>query len=382
MIAYNNFEFNTGAYDLEDRLPKAAVMTVDARNNWWGTTSGTAIQGRIFDFNDDYTIGSVLYTPVLSAAAATAPAYVRSVILDPPSPVGIQTVTFEVLFSRKMNPEVAPQVAFVSPIVGWTTRTPMPAPRAWLAAATAPNGKIYAIGGGNLSGYLTTVEEFMPWFTYSGFYGGSWPAPDRYRTQYDFTALIPRGTYTLTIGAAVGGDGIAIALNSAYTFTVDYAGYINDTSPPATPMVTACAAHTPDTLSATWSAQDPESAVDRYQYAIGLTPGGIEVVNWTFTTLTEVTRANLSLIAGQTYYLSVKARNEAGLWSEAGSVGVVAGSGTCESNQTPTPTMPLADWCAVEVGALHFVFFSVRGRLAARNNHVPRVCAQECYSCD
>ncbi|MEE8391923.1 MAG: PKD domain-containing protein, partial [Anaerolineae bacterium] len=41
-------------------------------------------------------------------------------------------------------------------------------------------------------------------------------------------------------------------------------------------------------------------------------------------------RTGLNLTAGQTYYVSVKARNEGGLWSEAGvSSGVVAGSGTC-----------------------------------------------------
>ncbi len=152
----------------------------------------------------------------------------------------------------------------------------------------------------------------------------------------DFNTLVPRGTYILTVQSAMGSDGIQIAKNSATAFTVDYAGYINDTTPPPAPTVAACAAATPDTLSAHWSASDPESTIDRYQYAIGLTPGGAEVVNWTFTTLTEATRTGLTLIAGQTYYVSVKARNEGGLWSVAGSVGVVAGSGGCSTNE-PAP---------------------------------------------
>jgi PKD repeat protein len=163
-----------------------------------------------------------------------------------------------------------------------------------------------------------------------------WPAPNIYRATYDFSTLVPRGTYTLTVQGAVGADGIQIAPHSATTFTVDYAGYINDTTPPPAPTVIACAAATPDTLSARWSASDPESTIDRYQYAIGLTPGGAEVVNWTFTPLTETTRTSLTLIAGQTYYVSVKARNEGGLWSQAGSVGVVAGSGGCSTNE-PAP---------------------------------------------
>ena len=71
-----------------------------------------------------------------------------------------------------------------------------------------------------------------------------------------------------------------------------------------------------------------------YSYAIGTTPGGGEVVNWTNTTATSFTRTGLGLIAGYTYYISVKARNEGGLWSEAGTpAGLVAGSGTCTTNR-------------------------------------------------
>jgi PKD repeat protein len=211
--------------------------------------------------------------------------------------VGIQTVAFDVLFSREMNPEVAPTLSFAGPVT-------------------------------------STV--------YTGFYGGAWPAPNRYRVLYDFSTSVPRGAYTLTVQGAAGTDGIRITPHSSTAFTVDYAGYINDTTPPPAPTVAACAAATPDTLSARWSASDPESAIDRYQYAIGLTPGGAEVVNWTFTPLTEATRTGLTLIAGQTYYVSVKARNEGGLWSVAGSVGVVAGSGTCAS----TEPAPQADFTA------------------------------------
>jgi hypothetical protein len=131
----NNFEFNPGAYDVEDLVPKTTLMTVNARNNWWGTTSSAVIQQRIWDFNDDYNLGTVLYSPVLTEPSALAPAYVRAITLTPESPVGIQTVAFDVLFSREMNPEVAPVLSFAD---------------------------------------------------YSGFYGGTWPAPNRYRALYDF----------------------------------------------------------------------------------------------------------------------------------------------------------------------------------------------------
>jgi hypothetical protein len=94
------------------------------------------------------------------------------------------------------------------------------------------------------------------------------------------------------------------------------------------------------TLSASWSAYDPDSVITLYSYAIGTTPGGGEVVNWTNTMATSFTRTGLGLIAGHTYYISVKARNEGGLWSEAGTpAGLVAGSGTCTTNNTA----PVAD---------------------------------------
>ncbi len=45
----------------------------------------------------------------------------------------------------------------------WTTKSPMPTARNYLVAATASNGKIYAIGGSNSSGtVLATVEEYNP----------------------------------------------------------------------------------------------------------------------------------------------------------------------------------------------------------------------------
>ncbi len=102
-ISGNNLEFNKGAYDVEDRIPKTTLTTVPANNNWWGTTNNAAIEQRIWDFGDDYNMGQVLYALKASGPVQTAPAYVRSVTLDPPSPVGIQTAAFDVQFSRPMD---------------------------------------------------------------------------------------------------------------------------------------------------------------------------------------------------------------------------------------------------------------------------------------
>jgi len=630
MILGNNFEFNTGTYDVENLIPKTTVMTVDARNNWWGTTSGTTIRQRIWDFNDDYNLGTVLYTPVLTAPDATAPAYVRAITLTPESPVGIQTVTFDVLFSREMDTGKNPLLRFPSGYHGlpntWQTFTTdnsgitsnyisaqgginndtagnvwigtwgggvsvfattgqwsnyntsnsgLPHDRVnsvafdtignrWFATdgglsvwyangvwetfnssnSPLPNNYIVplaidgndnkwvgvAYGGGvsvmNADGswynynttnsglvsndiYCITIdEENNKWFgtgsgisvlksdgtwrsyttsnseltsnsihalmvdknqnvwiggpsmgvnvlrpdntwvfynttnsglandyvraiaedgkgnVWFGTWGGgvsvlntnntwisyntansglsqiyvpsifidnlgskwivlecsggggcgagvsvlweaeeytivdnpNWLAHNLYRASYDFSTLVPRGIYALTVSGAqvpetvgsgtlilpIPGGGMEIASNSAYTFTVDYAGYINDTTAPPASTVTACAAATPDSLSATWSAFDPDSAIDKYQYAIGTTDGDSDIISWIITPLTETTRVSLTLVAGQIYYFSVKARNEAGLWSEAGSAGVVAGSDTCVS----TEPMPEVDFNA------------------------------------
>jgi hypothetical protein len=72
-------------------------------------------------------------------------------------------------------------------------------------------------------------------------------------------------------------------------------------------------------LSANWSvSEDPHSALARYYYAIGTSPGATDVVGWTDNWYNQqATVSGLSLIDGQTYYFSVKAENGAGLQSAA-----------------------------------------------------------------
>jgi len=73
------------------------------------------------------------------------------------------------------------------------------------------------------------------------------------------------------------------------------------------------------TLSANWTpSSDPNSAIARYYYAIGTTPGATDVLGWTDNWFNDTaTATGLSLIDGQTYYFSVKAENGAGLQSAA-----------------------------------------------------------------
>ncbi len=72
-------------------------------------------------------------------------------------------------------------------------------------------------------------------------------------------------------------------------------------------------------MSANWSAStDSISGISGYQYAIGTTAGGTNVVGWTSVgNVLSVTRTGLSLNVGTTYYFSVKATDNAGLVGSA-----------------------------------------------------------------
>jgi hypothetical protein len=92
-------------------------------------------------------------------------------------------------------------------------------------------------------------------------------------------------------------------------------------------------------LSANWEpATDAESGIKGYQYAIGTTPGGANVADWTsIANLLGVTKTELSLTAGQTYYFSVKAVNGAGLVGDA-----ATSRGQTVGTTTSPPSAPAA----------------------------------------
>lgn len=587
LIQGNNLEGNLGLYDIENLISQADLATIPAQSNWWGTIDNITIDARIWDFNDEYNLGQVLYALKQSDPVQNAPAYMRSVSIDPPSPVGIQEVEFEVQFSRPMETNITPELYFHSIKDGnWTVYNSINSdlPFDWVpsivtdpdgshwfgtsgrgvahfdgsnwtiynrlnsglpddnvvaiivdsdgshwfgtlfggvahfdglnwkvynstnsglphntvrkiatdpdgshwfvtnggvahfdgstwtvyntsnsglpnnilhAISIDPNGSIwfgtdgqgvayfdrsnwtiyntsnsgltndfvYSIvadsdgsiwmgtGGGGvakLTGsewkiYNTSNSELpgnyvhvihvdsdgshwfgcgpvakfdgMNWVIYSmtnsglpindvrsinidsdgshwfGTDGGGiaklmisphfnivdnpkWLTDDRYQSTYDINTFVSRDIYSLVVQTALGADGIEIAAYSTYTFTVDYTGAIGDTISPMAPIVIACADSSPDTLSAQWTAADLDISITLYRYAIGSTPGGTDVVNWTNTTENSFIRSGLGLISGQTYYISVMARNAGGLWSDASTPpGVVAGSGLCTSTQ-------------------------------------------------
>ncbi len=106
--------------------------------------------------------------------------------------------------------------------------------------------------------------------------------------------------------------------NNSNTGFIQRGTWTVDSTAPTTPAVTDDGAFTASAtqLHAAWSSSDAESGIAEYQYAIGTTSGGTEVVTWTSTgTTASVTRTGLTLTNGTTYYSSAKARNGAGSWS-------------------------------------------------------------------
>ncbi|MEW5766519.1 MAG: Ig-like domain-containing protein [bacterium] len=156
----------------------------------------------------------------------------------------------------------------------------------------------------------------------------------------DYKIALPVGSYKIQAEKSeyIGSNVLSITLNSGDTLQADFVLRTKDLTPPTRPVVTDDGDVTSDKtkLHAKWSASDPESGIVEYQYAIGTTSGGTNVVGWTSVGLaTEVTKNGLNLTWGQTYYFAVKAKNGVGLWSKVG-----ISNGIRVDDSTP-PTKPV-----------------------------------------
>jgi hypothetical protein len=154
----------------------------------------------------------------------------------------------------------------------------------------------------------------------------TWISDSTWRATFDVTTLTPRGTYTVSVSSARGTDGIEIASDTRFHVTIDYAGQITDQTAPGMVVVRAGGGNSgPGSVEGAWGGSDPDSSITGYRYAIGTAPGSADVVNWTKTTSPRLSRIGLGLTPGQTYWLSVQARNAGGLWSNVALDGFTAG---------------------------------------------------------
>jgi subtilisin family serine protease len=166
------------------------------------------------------------------------------------------------------------------------------------------------------------------------FTDGQWLSPTRFQASYDFDANVSPGFYTVQTDGAFGGDGMAAYAGSNATFQVAFGGGVT-LDPPAPPQVVAQTDGSLTQLAASWQANSPN--LDQYRYGIGTTPGGRDVVGWTYLTGTSFTRGDLALKSGQSYYVTVGARNTSGLWSiDAVSNVVIGGQRTASKLYLPS----------------------------------------------
>jgi parallel beta-helix repeat protein len=88
-VTGNNFVDNT-LYDVE-----AGASAVDAANNWWGSTDRAAIATKIYDSNDDFSLGTIIYSPFLTSANPNAPGSPADLMLPSATASPTDGVTFQ-----------------------------------------------------------------------------------------------------------------------------------------------------------------------------------------------------------------------------------------------------------------------------------------------
>ena len=124
-------------------------------------------------------------------------------------------------------------------------------------------------------------------------------------------------------------EGVTLSGSDFYYRSEDNAGNVEtekslevkiDSSPPWVPVVIDDGAFTNSEtqLHARWLSE-AKSGISEYQYSIGTWQGGTDVLDWVSAGEdTEDTVTGLDLVNGQTCYFGVKARSNAGLWSDVG----------------------------------------------------------------
>jgi len=113
IIRFNNILHNR-PYEMQQHVQFSGLPSYDvlATNNYWGTSNQDSLAKWIWDFYDDFDLGKVNYDSVHSEPIRLAPGFLESISLNPSSPVGSETVTFILTFSKPMDISAKPTVTF------------------------------------------------------------------------------------------------------------------------------------------------------------------------------------------------------------------------------------------------------------------------------
>ena len=114
--AFLNPLWKTGSLPLTVSASERGA-TVDATNNYWGTSNTVLLERIVQDINDDFNLGEVNYRPLLETAPESAYPFVADVVLSTDAgsdvlQVGTEPVTFTVTYNRDMDTSIQPQISF------------------------------------------------------------------------------------------------------------------------------------------------------------------------------------------------------------------------------------------------------------------------------
>lgn len=168
----------------------------------------------------------------------------------------------------------------------------------------------------SITGTASDAETYVASVDVSTDAGTTWASALNSGTEfstwsYSWTPFY-RGGYAIQSRATDSVGHVEVPVNTVNITVVD------DT-PPTTPVVTDDGLYTAGTLHASWTSQDPNSGISAYRYCIGTSPGACNVVAETGAGLaTQVTRSDLTLTDGATYYFGLISTNLDGYDSARG----------------------------------------------------------------
>ena len=94
---FNNNNLSNSSF-IRYFLKNQTANSIDAENNYWGTSTESEIQAAIYDYTDDFELGAVDYTPFSTALNTTAP-------ISPPSNVTKSVSGSDVVLNWSANGE-------------------------------------------------------------------------------------------------------------------------------------------------------------------------------------------------------------------------------------------------------------------------------------
>ena len=97
LFNYNNIFNNNTTYELSNANANTTA-NLDAKNNWWGTSSDAQVQAKIFDWADDASLGIVDYLPFSTSIRTDAP-------ISPPAGATMLESTGQIVLNWTANTE-------------------------------------------------------------------------------------------------------------------------------------------------------------------------------------------------------------------------------------------------------------------------------------